>query len=74
LWDPATGKERCQFYSFDAGADWLIVTPEGTFDGSPGAWRFVTYRVPGTLTLSDEATRKQFHRPGLLTKVWQGAL
>ena len=73
LWDPATGKERCRLYSFDAGKDWLVVTPEGLFDGSAGAWRFVAYRVPGTLTLvDDDATRRLHHRPGLLAELWKG--
>src|SRR5262245_18934639 len=72
LWDPATGKERCRLYSIDAGKDWLVVTPEGLFDGSPGAWRFVTYRVPSTPKLADDdATRKKFHRPGLLAQIWK---
>ncbi len=73
LWDPATGKERCRLYTFDAGKDWLVVTPDGRFDGSAGAWRFVAYREPGTLKLiDDDATRKRFHRPGLLAEVWHG--
>jgi WD40 repeat protein len=73
LWDTTTGKERCGLYSFDAGKDWLVVTPEGLFDGSEGAWRFVAYREPGTSKLlDDDATRKRFHRPGLLADVWNG--
>jgi len=73
LWDPAIGKERCRLYSLDAGKDWLVVTPEGFFDGSPGAWRFVTYRNAATGTLvDDDATRRRFHRPGLLARVWKG--
>ncbi len=59
--------------SLGAGKDWLVVTPDGFFDGSPGAWRFVAYRVPGTLKLlDDDATRRRFHRPGLLAQVWKG--
>jgi WD40 repeat protein len=73
LWDPATGKERCRLYSFDGGKDWLVVTPEGDFDGSPGAWRFVAYQDAATGRLvDDEATRRHFHRPGLLALVWKG--
>src|SRR5262249_39736316 len=72
IWDVATGKERCRLYSCDAGKDWLIVTPEGLFDGSEGAARLVVYRVPGAQKLvDDDATRRRFHRPGLLSKVWQ---
>jgi len=71
--DAVKGKERCRLYSFDAGKAWLVVTPEGLFDDSEGAWQFVTYRVPGTLRLvDDDATRRRFHRSGLLAKVWQG--
>src|SRR5262249_1472860 len=74
LWDPATGKERCRLYSLDAGKDWLVVTPGGFFDGSPGTWRFVAYRDVATRKLvDDDATRRRFHRPGLLAQVWKGA-
>jgi WD40 repeat protein len=69
-WDLTTGKERCRLYTFDAGKDWLVVTPDGRFDGSEDAWRFVAHRVSGTLKLvEDEATRKRFHRPGLLAEI-----
>jgi WD40 repeat protein len=70
LWNTATGKELCTLLSMDGGKDWLVVTPEGFFDGSPGAWRFVAYRVSGSLkVVDDDATRKQLHRPGLLSRV-----
>jgi hypothetical protein len=73
LWDLSMGKERCRLYLLDGGKDWLVVTPEGLFDGSPGASRFVAYRAPGTLTLlDDDATRRRFHRPGLLAQLWNG--
>jgi WD40 repeat protein len=73
LWDPVTGKERCRLYSLDRGKDWLVTTPAGFFDGSEAAWRLVTYRVPGTLKLiEDDATRRRFHRPGLLAQIWKG--
>src|SRR5262249_62016819 len=39
LWNPDTGKELCRLYSFDAGKDWLVVTPEGHFDGAECAAR-----------------------------------
>jgi WD40 repeat protein len=72
LWGPSTGKERCRIYSFNMGDDWLVVTPDGRFDGSRNAWRFVAYREPGTVNLLDDAdARKRFHRPGLLAEVWK---
>ena len=43
------------------------------FDGSEASWRFVAYRESGTLKmLDDDATRKRFHRPGLLSQAWKG--
>jgi WD40 repeat protein len=73
LWDTATGKERLRLYTFDAGKDWLVVTPDGLFDGTPDVWCIVAYRVPDTLKLlEDDTTRRRFHRPGLLAKVWKG--
>jgi WD40 repeat protein len=73
LWNPATAKERCQLISLNDGKDWLVITPDGFFDGSKDAWRFVAYREPGSLKLlDDDATRKRFHRPGLLAQVWKG--
>jgi len=46
---------------------------DGFFDGFKDAWRFVAYREPDTLKLlDDDATRKRFHRHGLLAEVWKG--
>jgi len=72
LWDPTTGQERCRLYSLNAGQDWLVVTPDGAFDGSEGACKFVAYREPGTPKLiSDDTTRRRFHQSGLLAHVWK---
>ena len=35
-WDLGTGDELAALISLDAGQDWLAVTREGLFDGSPG--------------------------------------
>ncbi len=71
LWHP-DGKERLRLYSFDGGKDWLVVAPDGRFDGSPGALRLVAFREPDTLKfLEEDAARKRFHRPGLLAELWK---
>jgi len=73
LWDTATGKELCRLISFDAGIDWLVVTPDGYFDGSKNASKFASYRVSGSLDFVPlDEYRKQFERPGLLAKVFRG--
>jgi WD40 repeat protein len=72
LWNALTGQELCSLISLDGGKDWLVVSPDGFFDGSKGGWRYVSYRRAGTLELADdEATLKRFYRPclmGLLIK------
>jgi WD40 repeat protein len=73
LWDTATGKELCALLSLDDGEDWLVVTPEGFFDGSNGAWKLMAFRETGTLNVvDDDATRKKFYRPGLLGTLYRG--
>jgi WD40 repeat protein len=73
LWDTASGKELCALLSFEAGKDWLVVTPEGFFDGSPGAGKRLAYRERGTnKVLNDDATRRKFYRPGLLGALYRG--
>jgi hypothetical protein len=49
LWDAQTGARVAtlinlvELGSFGA-AEWLVVTPEGLFDGSPGAWQQIMWR------------------------------
>jgi hypothetical protein len=73
IWDIATGKELCSLISIDAGKDWLVVTPEGFFDGSPAGMEFVSYRVPNTRTLLPLSQfEKKYYKEGLLAKIWKG--
>jgi WD40 repeat protein len=73
LWDTSSGKELCALLSFEAGKDWLVVTPEGFFDGSEGGCKRMSYREPGTSNvLNDDATRKKFYCPGLLGTLYRG--
>ena len=49
----------------------LAITPDGRFDGPPPAWKYLSYRQAGTdKLLQDYATRRRFHDPGLLAKIW----
>jgi WD40 repeat protein len=73
LWDTKSGKELCSLLIFEGGKDWLIVTPEGFFDGSGGAWKRMSFRETGTpRVLEDDATKRKFHRPGLLGTLCRG--
>lgn len=73
LWDTKTGKELCSLISIDASKDWLVITPDGYFDGSENATKLISYRIAGTLEFVPlERYRKQFERPGLLAMIWKG--
>lgn len=72
LWDVASGKELCKLMMFKEN-DWLVVTPEGLFDGSVDGPRYLAYRVPGTLEFVPlERYQQKFYQPGLLASLTRG--
>jgi WD40 repeat protein/serine/threonine protein kinase len=72
LWDATTGKELCALMSLDGGKDWLVVSPDGYFDGSLDGRQMLAWREAGSLqVINDEAARQHFHRPGLLAQLWK---
>src|SRR5205814_1516856 len=38
LWNTQTGALLATLVTLNKGNDWLVVTPNGLFDGSPGGW------------------------------------
>ncbi|MBA3241662.1 MAG: hypothetical protein H0T60_10600, partial [Acidobacteria bacterium] len=44
LWDLQTGERLATLISLYDGGDWLVVTPDGLFDGSPAAWDQILWR------------------------------
>ncbi len=54
--------------------DWLVVTPEGFFDGSPVAWRQILWRFDNdTFNYAPvEAFFGEFYHPGLLQDIVAG--
>ncbi len=74
VWDVATGDELCRIIAL-AGGDWLTVTPEGLFDGSPAGIRRVRFRIHdggGVSVVSPEKLKTDFHHPGLLAHLLKG--
>ncbi len=54
-------------------ADWMVVTPDGLFDGSPATWRQIIWRYGDTLSYAPgEAFFADFYRPGLLHEILSG--
>ena len=80
LWDIATGDELAKLIGMAAISnartvfrDWLVITPEGLFDGSAGAREKVTFRVgDGLSVVPVDRFFQDFYRPGLLTAIWSG--
>jgi WD40 repeat protein len=71
--DLRTQSELYRIVSTDDGRDWLVVTPNGLFDGSVAAREQVTYRVGGGLTVVPvDRFFQDFYYPGLLAAIWKG--
>lgn len=72
LWDLVTGEEIVRMICL-TGKDWLVITPEGFFDGSPQGMQRITYRVAGGLNVVPvERFFQDFYRPGLLAAIMRG--
>jgi WD40 repeat protein len=74
LCDVATGDELCRTIAL-AGDDWLTITAEGLFDGSPTAIGRVRFRIHdegGTSVVPPEKLKTNFHHPGLLAHLLRG--
>jgi WD40 repeat protein len=61
-------------FSGESTYDWLVVTPNGLFDGTPAAWRRVNWRFNGdTFDVAPvESFFREFYHPGLLAEVIAG--
>lgn len=82
VWDVTSGRERAALLSLPGSAsasalpgetpgDWLAVTPEGFYEGSPGAGRSVHWRVdPDVFPV--EAYQKSFRRADLVAAAVSG--
>ena len=73
IWSPETGEELATLVSLYSG-DWIAVTPDGLFDGSPGAcnnilWRFSDKPMD---VAPVEAFFSEFFYPGLVADIVAG--
>jgi WD40 repeat protein len=73
IWDAPTGSELASLIALDQ-QDWLAVTPDGLFDGTPSAWNQVLWRYVGdTFNVAPiEWFFNEFFYPGLLTEIVTG--
>ncbi len=71
LWEAATGRELASLVAVDE-RDWLVVTPDGLFDGSPAAWGRILWRFSPALrdVAPVELFFNEFYYPGLLAEIF----
>lgn len=74
LWNAQTGQMLATLVSLNKGDDWLVVTPDGMFDGSPGGWNQILWRFsPGLYDVSPvEIFFNEYYYPGLLPDILAG--
>ncbi len=73
LWDAATGKFLANLLALD-DQDWVVVTPDGLFDGSPAAWSQILWRFSPQLydVAQVEIFFNEYYYPGLLSELFNG--
>jgi WD40 repeat protein len=74
LWDVNTGEQLLTLVSLDDGGEWMVVTPQGLFDGTPPSWNQILWRYNGdTFNVAPiEWFFNEFYYPGLLADVFSG--
>lgn len=74
LWDMKSGAHLATLYAFQDSLNWIVVTPDGLFDGSQGAYQQLRWRF-GSNTFDSaplELFFNEFYYPGLLTELLDG--
>jgi len=79
LWDVASGNKLATLVNLvgvlgGESKEWLVVAPDGLFDGSPGAWGHILWRFSGqTFDVAPvELFFNEFYYPGLLADILHG--
>jgi WD40 repeat protein len=74
LWDLKNGEFLASLLSLYDGREWLVVTPDGLFDGSPAAWNQILWRFGGSIfdVSPVESFFNEFYYPDLLADIFSG--
>ncbi len=74
LWDTNTGEHLLTLISLDDGGEWMVVTPQGLFDGTPASWNQILWRYnQNTFNVAPiEWFFTEFYYPGLLSDILAG--
>jgi WD40 repeat protein len=74
LWDFSAGELKATLIRLNRRTDWLVVTPDGLFDGSPGGWQQILWRFNNNTAdvAPVESFFRDFYYPGLLSDIVAG--
>jgi WD40 repeat protein/uncharacterized caspase-like protein len=74
LWDTNSGEHLLTLISLDDGGEWMVVNPQGLFDGTPLTWNQILWRYNNdTFNVAPiEWFFNEFYYPGLLADVFFG--
>ncbi|CAN5600555.1 hypothetical protein BH20ACI3_BH20ACI3_14060 [soil metagenome] len=74
VWDTTTGEHLATLISLDDGGEWMVVTPQGLFDGTPVSWSQILWRYnQDTFNVAPiEWFFNEFYYPGLLSEILAG--
>lgn len=79
IWETSSGEKLATLVNLGGalssrGSDWLVVTPDGLFDGSPAAWKQILWQFGGNTfdVTPAETFFNEFYYPGLLAEVMAG--
>ncbi len=67
LWDTNSGQCLATLIAIDS-TDWVVTSPSGLFDASPGAMNLMHF-VVGIEAIELEQLKERYYEPGLLSKV-----
>lgn len=71
IWDTPSGKELATLIAIDSN-DWVVTTPSGLFDASPGAMQMMYFLVNyegANEVVELEQLKETYYEPGLLPKL-----
>jgi len=73
VWDVASGSKLAKVELLADASQWVVVTPEGLFDGSQQGRQRVSWRIGDQLSVVPvDRFFQDFYRPGLLNEVFSG--
>lgn len=79
IWNPDTGEKLATLINLTGSInseynDWLVVTPDGLFDGSPSGWNQILWQFRGNTfdVTPGETFFNEFYYPGLLGEIMMG--